>query len=77
MTFGYIDPGTGSMLLSAVLGGVAAIGVFAKMYWHRLLVFLHIRKPRDADAGVDGGEPARPPVERGAFQGAGEPAGKS
>jgi hypothetical protein len=32
----YLDPGTGSMLLQAVLGGVAAVGVIAKLYWHRL-----------------------------------------
>ena len=32
----YLDPGTGSMLLQALLGGVAALGVVARLYWHRL-----------------------------------------
>ena len=32
----YLDPGTGSMLLQALLGGVAALGVIARLYWHRL-----------------------------------------
>lgn len=32
----YLDPGTGSMLLQALLGGVAAVGVIARLYWHRL-----------------------------------------
>ena len=32
----YLDPGTGSMLLQALLGGVAAVGVITKLYWHRL-----------------------------------------
>jgi len=32
----YLDPGSGSMLLQVVLGGAAAIGVAAKLYWHRL-----------------------------------------
>ena len=32
----YLDPGSGSMLLQLLLGGVAAIGVIAKLYWHRL-----------------------------------------
>ena len=32
----YLDPGTGSMLLQVLLGGVAAIGVVARLYWHRL-----------------------------------------
>lgn len=33
--FAYLDPGSGSMLLQVVLGGVAAIGVATKLYWHR------------------------------------------
>ena len=32
----YLDPGTGSLLLQALLGGVAAVGVVARLYWHRL-----------------------------------------
>jgi hypothetical protein len=32
----YLDPGSGSMLLQVILGGVAAVGVAAKLYWHRL-----------------------------------------
>ena len=32
----YLDPGTGSMLLQVLLGGFAAVGVIAKLYWHRL-----------------------------------------
>jgi hypothetical protein len=43
----YIDPGTGSMLLQALVGGAAAAAVVGKLYWRRLLRFLHIRKPED------------------------------
>ena len=32
----YLDPGSGSMLLQLLLGGVAALGVIARLYWHRL-----------------------------------------
>ena len=32
----YLDPGSGSMLLQALLGGVAAVGVIARLYWHRV-----------------------------------------
>ena len=32
----YLDPGTGSMLLQLILGGTAAVGVLAKLYWHRV-----------------------------------------
>ena len=33
----YLDPGSGSMLLQALLGGVAAVGVIARLYWHRVM----------------------------------------
>ena len=32
----YLDPGTGSMLLQILLGGVAAVGVIAKLYRHQV-----------------------------------------
>jgi hypothetical protein len=34
--YAYLDPGTGSMLLQVILGGVAAVGVAIKLYWHKL-----------------------------------------
>jgi hypothetical protein len=40
----YIDPGTGSMLLQVILGGIAAAVVGLKVYWGRLLVFFRIRR---------------------------------
>ena len=42
---GYLDPGSGSLLVQLLVGGVAAAAVAAKMYWHRLLVLLRLRKP--------------------------------
>lgn len=33
---GYLDPGTGSVILQAILGGVAAAAVSAKLWWHRV-----------------------------------------
>jgi hypothetical protein len=41
---GYIDPGSGSLFLQGLAGGIAAIGVLAKVYWRRLKRFLHIGK---------------------------------
>ena len=32
----YLDPGSGSMMLQVLLGGFAAVGVAAKLYWHRV-----------------------------------------
>ena len=35
--YAYLDPGTGSMLLSAVIGVAAAVGLAVKMFWYRLV----------------------------------------
>lgn len=40
----YIDPGSGSIILQGVLAALAAIALTAKLWWHRLLVLLGIRK---------------------------------
>ncbi|HEX8074056.1 MAG TPA: hypothetical protein VF545_03675 [Thermoleophilaceae bacterium] len=33
---GYLDAGTGSMLLQILVGGIAAVGVTARLYWRRI-----------------------------------------
>jgi hypothetical protein len=38
--FAYLDPGTGSMLLQVILGGIAAVGVALKLFWHKIRVAL-------------------------------------
>jgi hypothetical protein len=45
----YIDPGSGSMILQVVAGGVAAAAVAGKIFWRQLLTFLHLRKPDDEE----------------------------
>ncbi len=45
----YLDPGTGSMLLQVILGGIAAVGVAIKLYWHKLraaLAWPRRKKPK-------------------------------
>ena len=42
--FAYLDPGTGSMLVQLLVGGVAAAVVAIKLYWFRILRLLRIRK---------------------------------
>ena len=32
----YLDPGSGSMIIQILVGGVAALGVTMKRYWRRL-----------------------------------------
>ena len=46
----YLDPGSGSMMLQVIAGGLAALAVTVKVYWRRLLVFLRIRKPEEETA---------------------------
>lgn len=44
----YLDAGSASAIVTAILGGVAGIGVALKYRWHRILVALRIRKePRE------------------------------
>jgi hypothetical protein len=33
----YLDPGTGSIILQVLLGGIAGIALAIKLYWHKLL----------------------------------------
>jgi hypothetical protein len=42
--FAYLDPGTGSMLLQVILGGIAAIGVALKLFWYKIIAFLGFKK---------------------------------
>jgi hypothetical protein len=44
----YIDPGTGSALIQGVIAAVAAIGITARLYWHRIAEFMRrFRKKTD------------------------------
>ena len=53
MHLAYIDPASGSMILQVILGGAAAVAVALKMWWGRVLRFLHIRKPEDDAPAVE------------------------
>lgn len=45
----YLDPGSGSMFLQLLLGGVAGLAVIVKLYWHRLLAVLGVKKREHDD----------------------------
>ena len=40
----YLDPGSGSLLLQLLLGGVAGLIVIGKLYWYRILALFGLRK---------------------------------
>ena len=54
----YLDPGSGSMILQIIAGGLAAVAVTAKLYWGRIMRFLRIRKD-EPEAGEGGAAQAR------------------
>ena len=39
--YAYIDPGTGGILLQALLGLVAAIGAYITLYWRKFKNFIN------------------------------------
>ena len=59
----YLDPGTGSMLLQIMLGGLAGLGVAAKLYWHRIRAFLGARDAEDGER-EEKGKAERGPEDR-------------
>jgi hypothetical protein len=48
----YLDPASGSILLQVVLGGIAGAGLLVKLYWHRLLRLVGLRRS-DGDGRRD------------------------
>ncbi len=48
---GYLDAGSGSVLLAALAGGFAGLAVLIKLYWNRFLgLFSKKRRQAAADA---------------------------
>ena len=45
--YAYLDPGSGSMALQAILGVFAAVMVVVKLYWARLMKFFGLRKEQE------------------------------
>ena len=60
MIFGYLDPGSGSLILQAVLGGVAGLGVAAKAMRNRW----RARSVPDEPDGEAGPEEDQSPAEQ-------------
>jgi len=47
--YAYLDPGTGSIIIQGLIGGLIAVGVVARLYWDRLLKMLGFRKDIDSE----------------------------
>ena len=46
----YLDPGSGSMLIQIIVGGIAAAGVSIKLFWRRITGWLPGRKRDEQSA---------------------------
>ena len=46
--YAYLDPGTGSIAIQVILGGVVALLATLKLYWARVVSWVH-RKRAHAD----------------------------
>jgi hypothetical protein len=44
---GYLDPGSGSMILQVVAGGAAAAAVAGRLFWRRIATMLRLKKKDD------------------------------
>ena len=47
--FAYIDPGTGSAIISLVIGFFVAIGVFVKSFWYKIKKLFRLSKNKKID----------------------------
>ena len=45
--YAYIDPGSGSAIMSAIIGFFVAIGIAIKTYWYKLKGIFKVSKDKD------------------------------
>jgi len=50
---GYLDPGSGSMILQLLAGGAAAVAVGGKLFWRRILGFFGLRRDDERHESSD------------------------
>ena len=47
--FAYLDPGTGSIILQAILGAIAAGATWCSMYWQKVKNFFNKKTKKKND----------------------------
>jgi len=55
----YLDPGTGSMIISALIGVVAALGLGLKMFWYRVVGLFRGAKSDPPPGEAESASPAK------------------
>ena len=51
--FAYLDPGTGSIILQAILGFIAAALAYFSFYWNKVKIFLSKLFKKDKKSDQD------------------------
>lgn len=54
----YLDAGSGSLILQLLAGGFAALAVTFKLWWHRVLHILRIRRTEEQKPAVGSDTPS-------------------
>jgi hypothetical protein len=62
-TLAYLDAASGSMIIQAVIGGVAGIAVLFKVGWRRVLALFSPRRRRELKAEQEAREAAAAKAE--------------
>jgi hypothetical protein len=52
--FAYLDPSTGSMIISAIVGILATLGLAIKTYWYKLKSFFRGSDSVQTNASAEG-----------------------
>lgn len=47
--FAYLDPGTGSAIMTIIISFFVAIGVLFKTFWYKIKKFLGLSKSKNTD----------------------------
>ncbi len=54
----YLDPGTGSMIISAIVGLFATVGLAVKTYWYKIKAFFRRAESPAEETAEPGLDPA-------------------
>jgi hypothetical protein len=61
----YIDPGTGSIIVQALVATAVGAAISLKLYWHRLLKFFGLRKTTKPDLSTKADETVKQKIDKG------------
>ncbi len=50
--FAYLDPGSGSAIVSAIIGAFVAIGMTVKTYWYKIKSFFVKKNSNEIDVSA-------------------------